>query len=66
MIENFALIDWISIALLSAFGMVGTFLVISDLKPWGKPNIFDMLLRPGEDLQEHQFGAAIIGKNVPG
>ena len=28
--------------LLSAFGMVGTFLVISDLKPWGKPNIFDI------------------------
>ncbi|MFY0686137.1 MAG: DUF3341 domain-containing protein [Cyclobacteriaceae bacterium] len=28
--------------LLSAFGMVGTFLVISDLKPWSKPRIFDI------------------------
>ncbi len=28
--------------LLSAFGMVGTFLVISDLKPWGKPKTFDL------------------------
>lgn len=28
--------------LLAAFGMVGTFLVISDLKPWGKPKPFDL------------------------
>ena len=28
--------------LLSAFGMVGTFFVISDLKPWGKPKTFDL------------------------
>ncbi len=28
--------------LLSAFGMVGTFLVISDLKPWAKPHMFDL------------------------
>ena len=28
--------------LLSAFGMVGTFLVISDLKPWGKAKMFDI------------------------
>ena len=28
--------------LLSALGMVGTFLVISDMKPWGKPKIFDI------------------------
>lgn len=27
--------------LLSALGMVGVFLVISNLKPWGKPRIFD-------------------------
>ena len=27
--------------LLAAFGMVGTFLVVSDLKPWAKPRIFD-------------------------
>ena len=28
--------------LLSAFGMVGTFFVISNLKPWGRPRIFDL------------------------
>jgi len=28
--------------LLAAFGMVGTFLVISNLKPWSKPNLLDI------------------------
>ena len=28
--------------LLAAFGMVGTFFVISNLKPWAKPRIFDI------------------------
>ncbi|MEM7552275.1 MAG: DUF3341 domain-containing protein [Bacteroidota bacterium] len=28
--------------LLTAFGMVGTFLVVADLKPWAKPKIFDI------------------------
>ena len=28
--------------LLSALGMVGTFLVVSDMKPWGQPKIFDI------------------------
>lgn len=28
--------------LLSALGMVGTFLVVSNMKPWGKPRIFDI------------------------
>lgn len=28
--------------LLASFGMVGTFLGISNLKPWGKPRIFDI------------------------
>lgn len=28
--------------LLAAFGMVGTFFVASDLKPWAKPRIFDI------------------------
>ena len=28
--------------LLSAFGMGGTFLVVSDLKPWGNPKTFDL------------------------
>lgn len=28
--------------LLASFGMVGTFMVISNLKPWGKPKLFDI------------------------
>lgn len=28
--------------LLAAFGMVGTFFTISNLKPWGKPRIYDV------------------------
>ena len=28
--------------LLAAFGMVGTFFTVSNLKPWGKPRIFDL------------------------
>ena len=28
--------------LLAAFGMVGTFFVASNLKPWGKPRIYDL------------------------
>lgn len=28
--------------LLASLGMVGTFLVISNLKPWGQPRIFDL------------------------
>ncbi len=28
--------------LLAAFGMVGTFFVASNLKPWGKPRIYDI------------------------
>lgn len=28
--------------LISAFGMVGTFLLVSNLKPYGKPRIFDI------------------------
>ncbi|MFY0606884.1 MAG: DUF3341 domain-containing protein [Cyclobacteriaceae bacterium] len=27
--------------LLASFGMVGTFMIISNLKPWGKPKLFD-------------------------
>jgi len=28
--------------LLASFGMVGTFFTISNLKPWGKPRIYDL------------------------
>ena len=28
--------------LLASFGMVGTFMVLRNLKPWGKPRIFDL------------------------
>ncbi|MBV6647782.1 MAG: DUF3341 domain-containing protein [Cyclobacteriaceae bacterium] len=44
--------------LLASFGMVGTFLVISGLKPWGKPKLFD--IRTTDD--KHVM-AIDLGKN---
>ncbi len=45
--DHVALPDFIPVTfeltvLLAAFGMVGTFMVISNLKPWGKPRIYDL------------------------
>lgn len=44
--KNYASVTFVPVTfemtvLLSAFGMVGTFLVISNMKPWSKPRIFD-------------------------
>ena len=41
-IPSFIPVTFEMTVLLAAFGMVGTFLVISDLKPWGKPVQFDI------------------------
>lgn len=45
--DHVALPDFIPVTfeltvLLASFGMVGTFLVISGLKPWAKPRLFDI------------------------
>jgi len=45
--DHVALPDFIPVTfeltvLLASFGMVGTFMIISNLKPWAKPRIFDI------------------------
>ena len=46
--------------LLSAFGMVGTFFIVSDLKPWGIPKTFD--LRSTDD--KHVMAIALDSNEV--
>ena len=53
--------------LLSAFGMVGTFFVISNLKPWGRPRIFDLRITDDKhvmavDLAKNKMAEADIKK----
>jgi len=45
--------------LLSAFGMCGTFFVVSDLKPWGKPKTFDL-----RSTNDKHVIAVEIDKNI--
>ncbi len=44
--------------LLAAFGMVGTFFVVANLKPWGKPKIFDLRITDDKHVM-----AVDLGKN---
>ncbi len=44
--------------LLAAFGMVGTFFVVANLKPWGKPKIFDIRITDDKHVM-----AVDLGKN---
>ncbi len=44
--------------LLASFGMVGTFLIISNLKPWGKPKLFDKRITDDKHIM-----AIDLGKN---
>ncbi len=44
--KNFASVTFVPVTfemtvLFAAFGMVGTFLVVSEMRPWAKPRIFD-------------------------
>ncbi len=41
-IPSFVPVTFELTVLLASFGMVGTFFVISNLKPWGKPKLFDI------------------------
>ena len=57
--------------LLSAFGMVGTFFIASDLKPFGKPRIFDIRSTNDKhvlavDLGKNQMGKDDINKVLNG
>ncbi len=44
--------------LLAAFGMVGTFLIASDLKPWGDPKMLDLRITDDKHVM-----AIDLGKN---
>ena len=55
--------------LLAAFGMVGTFFVIANLKPWGRPKIFDIRITDDKhvmaiDLDANQKSEADIKQIV--
>ena len=42
--------------LLASFGMVGTFFVISNLKPWGKPRIYDIRITDDKHVMAIDLG----------
>lgn len=51
--------------LFAAFGMVGTFFVVSNLKPWGKPRIYDIRITDNKhvmvvDLAKNSMNEADI------
>lgn len=53
--------------LLASFGMVGTFMIISNLKPWGKPKLFDKRITDDKhivaiDLGTNQLEESAIDK----
>jgi hypothetical protein len=53
--------------LLASFGMVGTFFVISNLKPWGKPKLFDKRITDDKhiiavDIAKNTIKEAAISK----
>lgn len=53
--------------LLASFGMVGTFMIISNLKPWGKPKLFDKRITDDKhimavDLGKNKIEEAVISK----
>lgn len=55
--------------LLSAFGMVGTFFIASNLKPWGKPKLFDIRITDDKhimaiDLSKNKLSAEQIRKSL--
>lgn len=55
--------------LLASFGMVGTFFVVSNLKPWGKPVMFDIRSTDDKhimaiDLSKNKLSEADIKKSL--
>ncbi len=68
--KNYASVTFVPVTfemtvLLSAFGMVGTFLVVSNMKPWAKPRIFDLRSTDDKhvmavDLDENSQGSEEI------
>lgn len=57
-IPSFIPVSFELTVLLAAFGMVGTFFVVANLKPWGKPKIFDIRI-----TDDKHVVAVDLGKN---
>jgi len=57
-IPSFIPVSFELTVLLAAFGMVGTFFVVANLKPWGKPKLFDLRITDDKHVM-----AVDLGKN---
>ncbi|MDH5397378.1 MAG: DUF3341 domain-containing protein [Cyclobacteriaceae bacterium] len=49
--------------LLAALGMVGTFMVINDLKPYNKPRIYDLRITDDKHVMAIDLGVNKVNKN---
>ncbi|MEQ6168948.1 MULTISPECIES: DUF3341 domain-containing protein [unclassified Ekhidna] len=70
-IPSFIPVTFEMTVLLASFGMVGTFFVISNLKPWGKPRIYDIRITDDKhvmaiDLDRNDKSEADIKKVLQG
>ncbi|MEP1032159.1 DUF3341 domain-containing protein [Ekhidna sp.] len=70
-IPSFIPVTFEMTVLLASFGMVGTFFVISNLKPWGKPRIYDIRITDDKhvmaiDLDSNKQSEADIKKVLQG
>ena len=70
-IPSFIPVTFEMTVLLASFGMVGTFFVISNLKPWGKPRIYDIRITDDKhvmaiDLDGNDKSEADIKKVLQG
>lgn len=73
-IPDFVPVTFELTVLLASFGMVGTFMVISNLKPWAKPRIYDIRITDDKhvmavdlaknDLSEDQIKGIIDGSGA--
>lgn len=73
-IPDFVPVTFELTVLLASFGMVGTFLIISNLKPWAKPRIYDIRITDDKhvmavdlaknDLSEDEIKGIINGSGA--
>lgn len=56
-IPDFVPVTFELTVLLAAFGMVGTFLVSSDLKPWKNPNLLDIRITDDKHVMAIDLGS---------
>jgi len=50
--------------LLASFGMVGTFMVISNLKPWGKAKLLDIRITDDKHIMAVDLGSNTINESA--